>query len=207
MCLAIQYNFSIGSPELRQTAADLFNRHFKPSHTVHRENIVCTNGITGLVNSLVYTLLDENEALIMPLPAYNLLVTAAGKRNHIHCLFSDVEDIDQFSESSTDQVIAAFAATIAQAEQQGTPAKAILLCNPHNPLGKSYDREVLKSVLKFCQQQNIHLIVDEIYALSAFPGSFCSALSIEGISLQNLHVMYGVSKVRLHRLRSYAYLT
>jgi aspartate/methionine/tyrosine aminotransferase len=44
--------------------------------------------------------------------------------------------------------------------------KAVLLCNPHNPLSRCYSKQALLEVMEFCQEHNLHLIVDEIYALT-----------------------------------------
>ncbi|KAJ5604114.1 PLP-dependent transferase [Penicillium hordei] len=192
--LAIMYNHTSGSPALRATVADLINRHFTPSKEVQPQNVIAANGLTGLINSLAYTLLEDNESILMPTPAYNLLVTATEKRNDIHCVFADTEDIDQFCSTDIDDYLAAFSAAIDQASDRGNPVKAILLCNPHNPLGRCYERKVLKAVLEFCHRGRLHLIVDEIYALSALDGSFCSALSLEALPTDNVHVLYGISK-------------
>lgn len=64
--------------------------------------------------------------------------------------------------------------------------RAVLLCNPHNPLGHIYSKETILEYCRFAERHNIHLwvmhaestvysslmfpsrIVDEIYALSLF---------------------------------------
>lgn len=194
---AIQYNFSIGSPELRATVAELLKRHFSPAHFIDKQNVVCSNGLNGLINSLIYILTDENESVLMPTPAYGMLVDVVQKRNGVKCFFSDVEDIDQFSACAIDDILNSFSTTIQQAERQRTPVKVILMCNPHNPVGKCYDAEVLKAIHQFCRAQGLHLVVDEIYALSAFGETFRSALSLNEFPTDNLHVLYGISKVFL----------
>lgn len=61
--------------------------------------------------------------------------------------------------------------------------------------------------MKFCQKHNIHLISDEIYALTVFdsksPASlpFTSVLSFDTAGMIDpnyLHVTYGMSKVSKH---------
>lgn len=61
--------------------------------------------------------------------------------------------------------------------------------------------------MKFCQRHQIHLISDEIYALSVWPNpeapnavTFTSVLSIDTTGIINpslVHVLWGMSKVRL----------
>jgi gliotoxin/aspirochlorine biosynthesis aminotransferase len=81
----------------------------------------------------------------------------------------------------------------------------VVLSNPHNPFGRYYARSVLEQVLQFCQQRNLHLISDEVLALSSFPSPdlphappFCSALSLDPSALacdpNRVHVLWTMSK-------------
>ena len=109
---------------------------------------------------------------------------------------------DQFSPSC----IQAYETALSSAQKSGVKVRALLLCNPHNPLGKCYPVETLKELMLFCAKHDLHLISDEIYALSVFEvdGSpertgFTSILSLDpdegGLGTQRIHVMYGMSKV------------
>lgn len=85
------------------------------------------------------------------------------------------------------------------------PIKAVVFCNPHNPLARCYPREVLEAYCHFCEKHDLHLMSDEIYAMSTFPSTdvpapepFVSALSLDlasmGVNPGRLHVLYGMSK-------------
>lgn len=41
--------------------------------------------------------------------------------------------------------------------------KSVILCNPHNPVGRMYTREELEELQKFCKKHNLLLISDEIH--------------------------------------------
>jgi 1-aminocyclopropane-1-carboxylate synthase len=79
-----------------------------------------------------------------------------------------------------------------------------MLCNPHNPLGRCYPKDTIVALMKFCQHHKIHLLCDEIYAISVYdtpedPAAvkFTSVLSFDSlpyISTDYLHVIYGMSK-------------
>jgi bifunctional pyridoxal-dependent enzyme with beta-cystathionase and maltose regulon repressor activities len=45
-----------------------------------------------------------------------------------------------------------------EAEQSGTKVKGLMLCNPHNPLGRCYSKEVIEAYLALCSKYNIHFI-------------------------------------------------
>jgi gliotoxin/aspirochlorine biosynthesis aminotransferase len=62
--------------------------------------------------------------------------------------------------------------------------KAVVLCNPQNPLSRCYPRESIVECMEFCQERGLHLISDEIYALTTlhdapdYAPPFASALSL-----------------------------
>jgi aspartate/methionine/tyrosine aminotransferase len=85
--------------------------------------------------------------------------------------------------------------------------RALLLCHPHNPLGRCYSRATIIALMRLCQKYRIHLISDEIYALSVWentadkletiPTPFESALSIDTKDIIDpalIHVLWGLSK-------------
>jgi hypothetical protein len=88
--------------------------------------------------------------------------------------------------------------------------KAVLLCNPHNPLSRCYSKQALLEVMEFCQEHNLHLIVDEIYALTDLATApskappFVSALSLTEplvrsgavkVDPSRVHVVWSSSKL------------
>lgn len=100
--------------------------------------------------------------------------------------------------------------------------RAILLCSPNNPLGlhivnqldadglmicegRCYTEEVLRAYMNLCNELDVHLISDELYALSVWknpelddPVSFTSLLSLDSAALMDprkVHVVWGMSKV------------
>lgn len=90
-------------------------------------------------------------------------------------------------------------------EKASCPIRALVLANPHNPLGRPYSRLIPEQCMAFCQRRNIHLVSDEAFALSSFtspdftnPEHFISCLSIDpsrvGCDPQRIHVVWSMSK-------------
>jgi len=79
--------------------------------------------------------------------------------------------------------------------------KALLICNPHNPLGQTYPPATLAGLIALAAKYSIHLISDEIYALSTFlvvgreAEKFTSVLALPAARPDLVHVLYGISKV------------
>lgn len=65
-------------------------------------------------------------------------------------------------------------------EQLKAGAKLMVLCNPHNPVGRVWSEEELTSLLALLNQYNAYLISDEIHADFAFaPKKFIPALTLQ----------------------------
>jgi len=85
------------------------------------------------------------------------------------------------------------------------PIKALMITNPHNPLGVCYPKETLESCVKFCAEHNLHFISDEVYAMTNFkttdmgePSPFVSVLSLDlaqlGANPSRTHMVWSTSK-------------
>ena len=107
--------------------------------------------------------------------------------------------MDQFSRAAVDQ----YEQALLGIKQNGGTVKSLLLCHPHNPLGRCYTREALVGYMELCKKYRIHLIMDEIYALSVFDVPDPEATRFESISTFDtdkyihpdyLHLLYGMSK-------------
>ncbi|KAL8782712.1 MAG: hypothetical protein Q9195_009582, partial [Heterodermia aff. obscurata] len=102
---------------------------------------------------------------------------------------------------------ASFLSELEATFQEATrPIKALMLSNPHNPLGRCYTRAQLEACLSFCQAKAIHLISDEVFGPLVFdsPGlpadeGFVSILSLDshapGYDPSRVHMIWSPSKV------------
>jgi aspartate/methionine/tyrosine aminotransferase len=122
----------------------------------------------------------------------------------VQSIFVDFDDVDQFSP----EAVSKYEKTLNEAQEKGIRVRALMLCHPHNPLGQCYPRETLIAIMQLCQKYEIHLLADEIYAMSVYsiPDAeadanaikFESILSIESDqyidSNKYLHHLYGMSK-------------
>lgn len=50
-------------------------------------------------------------------------------------------------------------------------AEAIILCNPHNPLGRSFDRDELRGLSEVASAYSARVISDEVHAPLTYPGA------------------------------------
>lgn len=59
-----------GSPFLRQAVADFMNEHFKSLKPTQKDEFVVTAGVSGMIESLTWSLCDEGEGILFPQPLY-----------------------------------------------------------------------------------------------------------------------------------------
>ncbi|KAG0645986.1 putative aminotransferase sirI [Hyphodiscus hymeniophilus] len=180
----------IGTKRLRGAMASHINDYFNPYVPITPEHVTFTAGVTGLNEMVAFNLTDEGDGILLGRPIYgtfydDLTTKSSGK--------------DQFGADA----VSSYEEAILKASKNGVKIRAMLLCNPHNPLGKCYTVDALRAFFALCNKYNIHLISDEIYALSVFDvdGSkrtpFTSVLSIDPTGLlrtDQVHVLYGMSK-------------
>jgi len=72
--------------------------------------------------------------------------------------------------------------------------KAIFICNPNNPTGTVYSKEVLEELAQIAKKHNLYLIADEVYREFTYDGlKHTSILQIEGIN-ENAILVDSISK-------------
>lgn len=197
------HSATAGSLALRQAIAAYTNANFYPSPPVAPGSIIVGNGVTSLLSTLSYNLCDYKEGVMVETPNYGMFEADLTYQNGIRLVLVPTEGFDdRFGAAGADRLVQAYAEAYADASEQGTTVRAIIISNPCNPVGRCYSRETLIKLAQFCSSKKLHLISDEIYALSAAPGThgldgFTSALSLscqEAGDPSGIHVVSGASK-------------
>ena len=185
---------------LREALATLINKRFKPVTEVKESELCMANGLTPLCSMLGYVCCEDGDGILISQPCYGAFVEDFGRVAKAKMVMVPFRGVDQFSVEGVE----CYKRALEEAEAAGTRIRALLLCNPHNPLGRCYPRETVVEIMKFCQENKIHLFSDEIYGMSVYDTSgdelavpFESVLSFdtsEYISPDYLHMLYAMSK-------------
>ncbi|KAI2616791.1 acc synthase [Hypoxylon sp. NC1633] len=190
-----------GTVRLRRAMARHLNAHFNPVRKIDPEEIAFAAGVTELneVCALITCDPDENDSIILGKPIYGAFSKDLTVRTGVSLEYVEVGDTDQFSPDR----VAGYEIGLEAAKARGVNIRALMLCNPHNPLGQCYSREALVELMRFCASRGIHLISDEIYALSVYERDdrpsekFTSVMAIDPTGIidpAQVHVLYGMSK-------------
>mmetsp|Transcript_12748 Transcript_12748/g.46629 ORF Transcript_12748/g.46629 Transcript_12748/m.46629 type:complete len:419 (-) Transcript_12748:606-1862(-) len=191
-----QYHFG-GPPEFRRALLTCLNSvvYPKASRKLEDGHLWVANGVTTLLEGLAFALCDDGDAVLVPAPFYNgftmdLCLRAGARIVPVYRCFDDRVNVAETLRESYENASQ-------ESDSTHSPVRALLLCNPDNPTGRCLTKAQLRECLNFCVSNAVHLICDEIYALSTYdePG-FVSILDLQLTEKERkyVHVLWGFSK-------------
>lgn len=192
-----------GSLPLRTALSSFFNSYFNPVAPVQPAQLMATNGCSAAIEHCAWALANPGEGILLGRPYYRAFVPDMGLRAGVKVVGVAFGDVDPCGP----ECVSKYEEALEEAEREGVKVRALMLCHPHNPLGRCYSKETIEALMRLCQKHSIHLVSDEIYALSVFdnnvdntaapPTPFQSALSIDTAGIidpARVHVLWGFSK-------------
>jgi 1-aminocyclopropane-1-carboxylate synthase len=164
----LNYTDPTGHPKFKQTLAAFLTEFIFLNCNIKPEQLVITTGCCGGLIQLSLLLFDSNDSILIPTPYYPAF------DQDFFC-FANVQTIEingkitsesalPFGLINRESLNQAYEYSIAK----GHTPKGMLLTNPSNPMGILYSKQEIEVTIKWCIEKKIHLIVDEIYALSVF---------------------------------------
>ena len=83
----------------------------------------------------------------------------------------------------------------ASASQMGPRTRMLLLCNPHNPVGRAWTHNELESLNEFCAERGIVVVADEVYYALLHDGTtFTPFASLSSAASKNTVTVTSASK-------------
>jgi aspartate/methionine/tyrosine aminotransferase len=224
----LSYTDGTGAPGLKAAITDFLSKFVfvnksgnnaessAAPYTIQPANLVVSGGCTALLYKLSVLMFEPGDSVLIPSPYYSAFGRDFANLGDVHVL--PVVPADSPWGSPAALSAADLDRAHAQALAAGRPPRALLISNPHNPLGVIYSATQLRLLLEWTQRRGLHFIVDEIYALSVFtqagadsdagaeaggesesesvrPTEFTSVVSMLGNALpEHVHVLWGLSK-------------
>ncbi|KAF2354592.1 Aminotransferase class I/classII [Trinorchestia longiramus] len=192
------YFDSRGTTLLRGALSSFFSRHLTRGKPVLPDQLVVMNSATSCLDSLAFACCDVGDIALTPTPVYGRIFTnfqerSAVKMMPVHLWPKDEAGTDIDFELTADVL----ERRIKELEAEGKKVGAFVLLNPQNPLGDVYPPQLVMDLLKICAQRKIHVIIDEVYALSIHAEGvhFSSVLSYDDLPDPNrTHFVWGLAK-------------
>lgn len=145
--------YSMAPESLYQALIDwLLVQHDWP---VKREWIVLTPGVVPSLNLVVAALTAEQAGVIVQPPVYFPFFSAVTNQ-HRRLIENPLQLIDDGNIS--------YQMDIAQMEECAKEAELLLLCSPHNPVGRVWQKDELLALLAIADKHDLIILSDEIHA-------------------------------------------
>jgi len=151
------FGYSVATDELRQTLVDHLWHAY--AWRVQPEELVFLPGVEPGVSMALKALVPAGASVILQIPNYPPLRNAPANWQLPSIELPLQADAD--GEYKTDM------ASLNRALPQ---AGALLLSNPHNPMGKTFGSTELREIAQACLQHDVLIISDEIHADIQFDG-------------------------------------
>lgn len=126
---------------------------------IERESVMFCPGVVPSLHACIMALTEPDEAVIVQPPVYAPFLSApetCGRKLLLNPLkltagryTFDPDDLERCAAEG---------------------GRLLILCSPHNPVGRVWQREELQALLAVCEEHDITVISDEIHADLVYPG-------------------------------------
>ena len=118
-----------------------------------KDALVFIEGVVPAISTAIQAFTKEGEAVLINTPVYPPFARSI-KLNNRRLITNSLVEKDGLFEIYFDQLEKDFV------EED---VKLYVLCNPHNPGGRVWDKEVLEKIGQLCQKHGVLLVSDEIH--------------------------------------------
>lgn len=137
---------------------------------IQSEQLIFCTGVVPAVSSIVRKLTTPAENVVIQTPVYNIFFNSI-LNNGCRVLESPLK----YDGLNYDVDFADLEAKLSDPQ-----TSLMILCNPHNPIGKIWSIETLQKIGELCAKYNVTVISDEIHCDLTYPG--CSYVPFASVS-------------------------
>lgn len=183
---SFSYQDMLGAPEFRAVIAEFLGKRLA-NRTVNPDNLAVLSGAGSILETLFYVLTDPGDAVLVPTPSYAAFWPDLGTRDQATIIPIHTTSTDEF-ELTVDGLEEAL-------RSADRTVRALLYTNPNNPLGRVDEPAKVEEILHWARDKGIHVVLDEVYALSVFGDTaFVSGASLKPQLGDWLHIIWAFSK-------------
>lgn len=126
--------------------------------TLQDEWLLRSGKVLGTLALAIRTLTEPGDGVILQPPIYHPFAPLI-RENDRHPVANPLTERD-----------GAYTIDFEQLDEAAKEAKALLLCNPHNPVGRVFTGDELHTLLDICTRHSLLVISDEIHSDIIMPG-------------------------------------
>ncbi len=150
------YGYTVVPDELFDAYINWWDRQY--DFKMSREDMAYSIGVMPSISSMIRCLSDEGDEILIQTPVY-------------HVFFHVIEDNNRkVLENKLIYENGEYKIDFDDLDDKLSKSKMMILCNPHNPIGKIWSREELIRIDELCKKHDVILISDEIHCDLTNPG-------------------------------------
>lgn len=175
----IKYSPSSGTPALKQAVLDYTEKQYARRYELNQ--VIISAGAKQALFNFLLAAINPGDEVIFPAPYWvsypEMIRLVGGTPVAVHGVDGLQVTADELLSKVTSKT------------------KAILLNSPCNPSGRIYDEEFVKKIVRFAEEKNIFLVMDDIYHQLVFDGKKVPNPCAYAGKAENLVIINGVSKL------------
>lgn len=145
------YGYTYASDELLQAVLDWEKSEHR--YSFDKEDIVFVEGVVPAISLAIQAFTKEGEAVLINSPVYPPFARSV-RLNDRKLVSNSLKEENGLFQIDFEQL---------EKEIVENNVKLYLLCSPHNPGGRVWEREVLERIGHLCQEHQVILASDEIH--------------------------------------------
>lgn len=136
---------------------------FKNRHQweMQKEWIIYTSGVVPAISAIIKAITNPGDKILVQTPVYNCFFSSI-RNNKCQLVCNEL-----IYENATYHIDF----TDLEEKAADPSVKVLLLCNPHNPVGRVWSETELSQIGEICMRHNVFVIADEIHCELVYPGS------------------------------------
>ncbi len=150
------YGYTLVPDELFESYINWWERRY--GLKMSREDMAYSIGVMPSISSMIRCLTEENDEILIQSPVY-------------HVFFYVIEDNNRkVLENELIYEDGKYRIDFDDLDEKLSRVKMMILCNPHNPVGKIWSADDLARIGELCSKHDVILISDEIHCDLTDPG-------------------------------------
>ncbi len=143
--------YTSGDDEYKRSVKAFMKR--RHNFAIENEWITCVGGVVFAINTAIRAFTKPGDKVIIQSPVYYPFSTAILNNGRVIADNPLIPNGDRYEMNFSELEKIA----------QNPDVKMMLLCSPHNPVGRVWSKEELKKVGDICLKNNVILVSDEIH--------------------------------------------
>lgn len=133
------------------------DRHHFP---IEKDWLIFCTGVVPAISSIVRKMTTIAEKIVVMTPCYNIFFNSIvnNGRNVLESRLHYEDGVYSIDQEDLEEKLA------------DPQTSMLILCNPHNPVGKIWDRETLERIGELCFKHHVLVLSDEIHCDITRPG-------------------------------------